>query len=134
MAGVSVMDASAAWYLQVLATTTTACIPFAPHIRGMIRQHTRDALKHMGPLSLSPASNEKPQFMTSHVLQQMDSFLQDIAKDEANVSSDGLYLLLEFNLARGHVSGTIRAMQAMVDNPEMHLDAGKFAEEDDGSS
>ena len=123
-AGVSVMDASAAWYLQVLATTTTACIPFAPHIRGMIRQHTRDALKHMGPLSLSPASNEKPQFMTSHVLQQMDSFLHDIAKVEENVSSDGLYLLLEFNLARGHVSSTIRAMQAMVDNPEMHLDAG----------
>ena len=125
-AGVSVMDASAAWYLQVLATTTTACILLAPHIRGMIRQHTRDALTHMGPLSLSPASNEKPQFMTSHVLQQMDSFLRDIAKDEENVSSDGLYLLLEFNLARGHVSGTLRAMQAIVDNPEMHLDAGSL--------
>ncbi len=33
-AGVSVMDASAAWYLQVLTTTATASITFAPHIRG----------------------------------------------------------------------------------------------------
>ena len=123
---VSVMDASAGWYLQVLATTASACIAIAPHIRGMIRQHTREALEHMGPLSLSPASSDKPQFMTSHVLQQMDSFLHEIARNDDTVSSDGLYLLLEFNLARGHVSGTLRAMQALVENTGMHLEAGSL--------
>lgn len=75
----------------------------------------------MGPLSLSPASTEKPPFMTSHVLTKMDVFLRDIASDAtptltppphdavategATFAADGLHLLLEFNLARGHVAG-----------------------------
>lgn len=36
--GISVADASAMWYLQVLATMT---IPLAPHLRTKILEHTK---------------------------------------------------------------------------------------------
>lgn len=39
--GISVADASAMWYLQVLATTVTMTIPLAPHLRTKILEHTK---------------------------------------------------------------------------------------------
>jgi hypothetical protein len=39
--GISVADASAMWYLQVLATTVTMTIPLAPHLRTGILDHTK---------------------------------------------------------------------------------------------
>lgn len=40
-AGISVADASAMWYLQVLATTVTMTIPLAPQLRTKILEHTK---------------------------------------------------------------------------------------------
>lgn len=40
-AGISVADASAMWYLQVLATTVTMTIPLAPQLRMKILEHTK---------------------------------------------------------------------------------------------
>ena len=37
----SVTDASAVWYLQVLAATATASIPASPYLRTAIVQHTK---------------------------------------------------------------------------------------------
>ena len=40
-ASVSVMDASASWFLQVLASTATAAIPINTTLRTNILQHTK---------------------------------------------------------------------------------------------
>jgi len=39
--GVSIMDATAMWYLSVLASTAQASLPVAPHLRDSIIQHTK---------------------------------------------------------------------------------------------
>ena len=78
-AGISVLDAAATWYLQVLASTASASLPVAPFLRENILQHSLMALVHMGPLSLSPNSTEKPAFLSQHVLANMEKFLQDLA-------------------------------------------------------
>ena len=39
--GVSVVDASAVWYLQVLASTASAAMPNAPELRNTILNHTK---------------------------------------------------------------------------------------------
>lgn len=106
--GISVADASAMWYLQVLATTVTMTIPLAPHLRTGILDHTkyshcidfvgkfsydkrintpdnfddfvfRKALGHIPPLSLCPVSSDRPKFLTKHVLQEVEKFVTDIA-------------------------------------------------------
>ena len=38
---IGVKDASAVWYLSVLASTATASIPTAPHLRHAILKHTK---------------------------------------------------------------------------------------------
>ena len=35
------MDATAMWYLSVLASTAQASLPVAPHLRDSIIQHTK---------------------------------------------------------------------------------------------
>ncbi|CAH1794732.1 unnamed protein product [Owenia fusiformis] len=120
--GVSVLDASAVWYLQVLASTATAYIPVAPQLRHSILQHTRTALSHMGPLSLCPTSSEKPSFLSTHVLKEMENFLTDISVDsDGAISADGLQILLSFSMARGHVAGIISALRLLQDNPGLKL-------------
>lgn len=39
--GVSLVDATAMWYLSVLASTAEATLPLAPHLRQQIIAHTR---------------------------------------------------------------------------------------------
>lgn len=66
-------------YHQILAATTNACLPLAAGLRSTVLALSSNALASMGPLSLSAASSERPAFMTSHVLNQIDKFMQDMA-------------------------------------------------------
>ncbi|KAI0221571.1 Zinc finger ZZ-type and EF-hand domain-containing protein 1 [Lamellibrachia satsuma] len=125
--GVSVMDASASWYLQVLAATTSACIPTAPQLREVIIAHTLEALKHMAPLSLSPSNGENPLFLTPHVLRQMDTFLRTISVDaNGRHEADGLRMLLAFNLARGHTAGLLQTLHWLQESRCMELEAASL--------
>ncbi|XP_061181596.1 zinc finger ZZ-type and EF-hand domain-containing protein 1-like [Saccostrea echinata] len=120
-AGISVADASAMWYLQVLATTVTMTIPLAPHLRTGILDHTKKALGHIPPLSLCPVSGDRPKFLTKHVLQEVEKFVTDIALYEGEVLNEGLQVLLSFNLARGNVGALLRTVKLLQENPEVSL-------------
>lgn len=48
----------------------------------MILRHSRSALQHMPPLSLCPASSDRPQVLSAHVLKEVDRFLNDISRYE----------------------------------------------------
>ena len=39
--GLSVVDASAKWYLQILASTVAATVPQSPGLRAAVLEHTR---------------------------------------------------------------------------------------------
>ena len=47
-AGVSVSDAAASWYLQVLATTVTMTMPLNPQLQPKILEHTRFVMSSFG--------------------------------------------------------------------------------------
>lgn len=117
-ASVSVTDAAAIWYLQILATTVTTTMPLAPSLRPTILDHTRKALGHIPPLSLCPASGERPQFLSKFVLQEVEKFVTDIALHEGDVIPEGLQMLLSFNLARGNVGGLLRTLKLLQENPD----------------
>ncbi|KAL3875978.1 hypothetical protein ACJMK2_033871 [Sinanodonta woodiana] len=117
--GVSVGDASAMWFLQVLASSVKSSIPLAPHLRTSILAHSKKALEHIPPVSLSPASSEKPQFLSNYVLQEIEIFIRDMAVQDNTVLSDGLQILLAFNLARGHVGGLLRTLNLLKENLDM---------------
>ncbi|XP_078317573.1 zinc finger ZZ-type and EF-hand domain-containing protein 1-like isoform X2 [Crassostrea virginica] len=119
--GISVADASAMWYLQVLATTVTLTIPLAPHLRANILDHTKKALGHIPPLSLCPVSCDRPKFLTKHVLQEVEKFVTDIALYNGEVLAEGLQVLLSFNLARGNVGALLRTVYLLQENPEASL-------------
>uniref|UniRef100_K1PFX0 Zinc finger ZZ-type and EF-hand domain-containing protein 1 n=1 Tax=Magallana gigas TaxID=29159 RepID=K1PFX0_MAGGI len=112
-AGISVADASAMWYLQVLATTVTMTIPLAPQLRMKILEHTKKALGLIPPLSLCPVSNDRPKFLTKHVLQEVEKFVTDIALYDGEVLTEGLQVLLSFNLARGNVGALLRTIKLL---------------------
>ncbi|XP_011420402.3 zinc finger ZZ-type and EF-hand domain-containing protein 1 isoform X2 [Magallana gigas] len=120
-AGISVADASAMWYLQVLATTVTMTIPLAPQLRMKILEHTKKALGLIPPLSLCPVSNDRPKFLTKHVLQEVEKFVTDIALYDGEVLTEGLQVLLSFNLARGNVGALLRTIKLLQENPEASL-------------
>ena len=39
--GLSVVDASAKWYLQILAATVTSTVPQSPALRTVVMEHTK---------------------------------------------------------------------------------------------
>ncbi|XP_077980047.1 zinc finger ZZ-type and EF-hand domain-containing protein 1-like [Glandiceps talaboti] len=122
--GISVCDASAVWYLSVLASTATAAIPMAPQLRTSIIEHTRSALSHMPPLSLSSASSERPSFLTPPVLDEIERFLYTVSLDSnGKVSPEGIHVLLSFALARGHVPSLLKSLHYMQEYGETPLEA-----------
>ena len=76
--GVTVVDATAMWYLSVLASTAQAALPIAPGLRDAIIGHTKNALFHIQPLALSSMSSDKPGFLSNNVMEQMEKFLSNI--------------------------------------------------------
>ncbi|KAK3090627.1 hypothetical protein FSP39_013259 [Pinctada imbricata] len=120
-AGVSVGDAAAMWYLQILASTVSVTMPLAPHLRTNILEHTKNALGHIPPLSLSPASGDRPQFLSKFVLNEVEKFITDIALNEGEVVPEGLHVLLSLNLARGNVAGLIRSLKFFQEHPDVSL-------------
>ncbi|XP_064626439.1 zinc finger ZZ-type and EF-hand domain-containing protein 1-like isoform X2 [Lineus longissimus] len=120
--GFSVLDASAVWYLQVMASTVTACRTLMPSLRLAVLDHTKNALQHMPPLSLSQASSSKPQFLSTHVLDEIDKFLADVSVDDNNqLGGSGLEVLLSLSLARGHVSSILKILQSLVENSNLSI-------------
>ncbi|XP_052765956.1 zinc finger ZZ-type and EF-hand domain-containing protein 1-like isoform X1 [Mya arenaria] len=125
-AGISVSDSAAVWFMQVLASTITAAIPMAPILQKNILEHSRVALEHIPPLSLSPASTEKPQFLSKLVLQEVEKFITNVAVHDSEMLKDGVQLLLAFNLARGNIAGLLRTLKILQDNPDLSLPCTKL--------
>ncbi|KAL8625230.1 hypothetical protein ACOMHN_029988 [Nucella lapillus] len=119
--GLSVVDASAKWYLQILAATVTATVPQSPDLRNVVLQHTKKALEHMPPLSLGVSSGDRPQFLSRHVLEEMETFLTELTLMEGKLMAEGLTLLLSLNLSRGHVAALVRTITRLYENPELSL-------------
>ncbi|KAK7112606.1 zinc finger ZZ-type and EF-hand domain-containing protein 1-like isoform X2 [Littorina saxatilis] len=119
--GLSVMDASAKWYLQILAATVSATMPQSPALRTTVLEHTKKALEHMPPLSLGVSSGERPQFLSRHVLEEMETFITELTGGDSELVGQGLHLLLSLNLARGHVAALVRTIKHFYENPELLL-------------
>ncbi|XP_014663078.1 PREDICTED: zinc finger ZZ-type and EF-hand domain-containing protein 1-like [Priapulus caudatus] len=120
--GLSVTDATAIWYLQVIASTATAYIPVAPQLRQTILEHSKQALTHIAPLSLTHSSAERPAFLTPIVLGEISRFLESLALDPSGTSViDGLHVMLWFSLARGHLASIISTLQCILKHPEMKM-------------
>lgn len=114
--GVSVMDSTAMWYLSVLASTAQATLPFAPHLRETIIEHTRLSLSHMGPLSLSSSSTERPGFLSNNVMEQMENFLHSIiCMEGVQPHADELIVLLEFALTRGGLGSILDVLTLVLE-------------------
>nr|XP_047143287.1 zinc finger ZZ-type and EF-hand domain-containing protein 1 [Hydra vulgaris] len=113
--GVSVMDATAMWYLSVLASTAQAALPIAPHLRESIISHTRSSLYHMGPLSLSASSIERPGFLSNSVMEQMEKFLHTIICCNDSVEPDELLILLQFSVARGNLGSILEVLKLIFE-------------------
>ncbi|CAC5406051.1 unnamed protein product [Mytilus coruscus] len=119
--GINVGDAAAVWYIQILASTVTMTLPLNPQLRPMVLEHTRRALDNIPPLSLCPASTERPKFLSKYVLQEVEKFVTDIALNDGEVVQEGLHMLLSFNLARGNVGGILRTLKLLQEFPETTL-------------
>ncbi|XP_076459760.1 zinc finger ZZ-type and EF-hand domain-containing protein 1-like isoform X2 [Babylonia areolata] len=119
--GLSVVDASAKWYLQVLAATVTATVPQSPGLRTVVLENTKKALENMPPLSLGVSSGERPQFLSRHVLEEMENFLTSLTSEEGKLMAEGLTLLLSLNLARGHVAALVRTIRHLFENSDLSL-------------
>eukprot|EP00111_Clytia_hemisphaerica_P007029 TCONS_00020380-protein len=113
--GVSIMDATAMWYLSVLASTAQASLPVAPHLRDSIIQHTKISLSHMSPLSLSATSTEKPGFLSRNVMEQMEQFLHTIICLDEGPTGEELIVLLEFAMARGSLGSILDALKLLLE-------------------
>ncbi|XP_041364980.1 zinc finger ZZ-type and EF-hand domain-containing protein 1-like [Gigantopelta aegis] len=120
-AAMTVLDATAIWYLQILASTVSVTVPQSPQLRYSVLTHTRKALEHMPPLSLCPASKDRPQFLSKHVLQEMENFILELSNCDNNVLPEGLQLLLGLNLARGNVTGLLKTVKHFLANPDLSL-------------
>ncbi|XP_033118980.1 zinc finger ZZ-type and EF-hand domain-containing protein 1-like [Anneissia japonica] len=125
---VSVKDASAVWYFSVLASTATATMPIAPHLRDSIIEHTRIALSHMQPLSLSSASAERPSYLSGPVLDQLETFIGTVSRDlcSGDIDDKGFIVALELALARGNVAGILHALEYALDNHKLEFPVGRM--------
>ncbi|XP_048468365.1 zinc finger ZZ-type and EF-hand domain-containing protein 1 [Rhincodon typus] len=119
--GVSVSDASAIWYLTVLTTLVTASIETNPDLAQNVLRITQKALQHMPPLSLTAGSTELPSFMSSNVLEKVDSFLVRIAGCCASPEAE--LTLLAFALARGSIAKVMTSLLTISDHLETEYEA-----------
>ncbi|XP_066271165.1 zinc finger ZZ-type and EF-hand domain-containing protein 1-like [Branchiostoma lanceolatum] len=121
--GVSIADASAVWYLSVLASTATASIPTNPALAQTILTHTREALRHMPPLSLLPGSKACPTFLSPTLLDEIERFLKTIVvTEEGKVqSADGLLVLMSLSLARGRLVSVLETLSLLAENQDMEM-------------
>ncbi|XP_078081313.1 zinc finger ZZ-type and EF-hand domain-containing protein 1 isoform X5 [Mustelus asterias] len=119
--GVSVSDASAIWYLTLLTTLVTASIETNPDLAQNVLRITQKALQHMPPLSLTAGSTELPSFMSSNVLEKVDSFLIRIAGCCASPEAE--LTLLAFALARGSIAKVLRSLLTISDHLDMQYEA-----------
>ena len=108
------MDATAMWYLSVLAATAQAALPVAPELRDSIILHTQTSLSHMKPLSLSSSSVEKPGFLSTNVMEQMESFLHKIICMNGPPPTQDVVVLLEFAAARGSLGSILDALKLLL--------------------
>lgn len=107
--GLSVSDASAVWFVQIMSTLITSVLPHNDLMKRDILTKTSIALLHMQPLCLSQVSNERPQFLSKHVLKEIDSFLLEVLFDaDGKIAKGDLDVLLAFNLARGNLKGLLK--------------------------
>lgn len=93
----SVLDTLAVWYISLLASTAKAAIPVAPHLRDVIIAQSRyvrcsfdnvivitynaghrSSLEALQPLILSPTSGARPEFLSSFVIQEMETMLKSL--------------------------------------------------------
>ncbi|XP_012939826.1 zinc finger ZZ-type and EF-hand domain-containing protein 1 [Aplysia californica] len=123
-AGISVLDASALWYLQMLTTTVSVNLVQSPALRTMLLEHTKKALEHMPPLVLSSMSSSRPAFLSKHVLHELEVFAETLSQSTENpdqLTVDGLQVLLALNFARGSVAGLIRMLHRFKELPSVSL-------------
>ncbi|XP_078404848.1 zinc finger ZZ-type and EF-hand domain-containing protein 1 isoform X3 [Cetorhinus maximus] len=119
--GVSVSDASAIWYLTLLTTLVTASIETNPDLAQNVLRITQKALQHMPPLSLTAGSTQLPSFMSSNVLEKVDSFLIRIAGCCASPEAE--LTLLAFALARGSIAKVMRSLLTISDHLDTQYEA-----------
>ncbi|XP_067864037.1 zinc finger ZZ-type and EF-hand domain-containing protein 1 isoform X2 [Heptranchias perlo] len=119
--GVSVSDASAIWYLTLLTTLVTASIETNPDLAQNVLRITQKALQHMPPLSLTAGSTELPSFMSSNVLEKVDTFLIRIAGCCASPEAE--LTLLAFALARGSIAKVMTLLLTISDHLDVQYEA-----------
>ncbi|CAE1249578.1 Zinc finger ZZ-type and EF-hand domain-containing protein 1 [Acanthosepion pharaonis] len=120
--GLSVSDASAVWFMQIMSTWITSVLPSNELMKQNVLMKTRNALENMQPLCLSQVSNERPQFLSRHVLKEIDKFLSDVLFDaEGKIVKDDLDILLSFNLARGSMKGLVKTIKMFQDFPDLSM-------------
>ncbi|XP_020615974.1 zinc finger ZZ-type and EF-hand domain-containing protein 1-like isoform X2 [Orbicella faveolata] len=113
--GMSVGDASAVWFLSVLGATATAAMPMAPHLRDLILSHTRSALSHMRPMSLSLTSPDRPASLSHNVLEEIENFLHSVVRYEGSIQPESLKILLEYTLARGNLTSIFKVLKLLYE-------------------
>lgn len=113
--GMSVSDASAVWFLSILGATASAAMPMAPHLRDVILAHTKSALSHMKPMSLSMTSPDRPASLSQNVLEEIENFLHSVVRYEGVIQPEGLKILLEFTLARGNLKSIFRVLKLLYE-------------------
>ncbi|XP_007425988.1 zinc finger ZZ-type and EF-hand domain-containing protein 1 [Python bivittatus] len=123
-AGVSVCDASAIWYWSLLTSLVTASMETNPAIVHAILQNTQKALQHMPPLSLSPGSTDFSSFLSSNVLEEVDSFLLGITSYCASPEVE--LTLLAFSLARGSLTKVLNSLCTIAGHLEVAYKAASL--------
>ncbi|GAB1605002.1 zinc finger ZZ-type and EF-hand domain-containing protein 1 [Argonauta hians] len=125
--GLSVSDASAVWFIQLLSLWIPSVLPNDKTLKRKILLRTKSALTHMQPLSLSQASNERPYFLSKNVLKEVDNFLTDVVfSSEGQVVPADIDILFTFNLARGSVKGLITTIKLLQNFPDLNLSCSEL--------
>ncbi|XP_053310913.1 zinc finger ZZ-type and EF-hand domain-containing protein 1 isoform X2 [Spea bombifrons] len=120
---VSISDASAIWYLSLLTSLVTTSMDTNPALAQAVQQHTRKALQHMPPLSLTLGTAEFPNFLSANVLEEVNSFLLRTA----SCSTPDVDLnLLAFALARGNIAKVITSLCNILERMDQSYKASSL--------
>ncbi|KAM4700510.1 zinc finger ZZ-type and EF-hand domain-containing protein 1 [Discoglossus pictus] len=115
---VSISDASAIWYLSLLTSLATTSMETNPTLAQAVEEHTRKALQHMPPLSLTFGTTG---FLSPDVLEEVNNFLVRTAS--CSSSLDVHLNLLAFALASGSIAKVITSLCTIMDHTEVHYKA-----------
>ncbi|XP_066433062.1 zinc finger ZZ-type and EF-hand domain-containing protein 1 isoform X2 [Eleutherodactylus coqui] len=121
---VSISDASAVWYLSLLTSLVTTSMETNPALAQAVQLHTQKALQHMTPLSLTQGTAEFPNFLSSNVLEEVNSFLMRTAS--CCPAPDVDLNLLAFALARGNVAKVITSLCTIMDDADVQYKASSL--------